>query len=105
MVRPVHLLRIVLLRVLESNFPGDSVSNFNGHENSHPLELRVCLGQTPLKPKLLVGRLGVRGRRQGQGPSPPDLSSRVGSLSLLLLHSIHIYIITPTLDYEWLALW
>ena len=27
-VRPVHLLRISLLRVLESNFPGDSLSNY-----------------------------------------------------------------------------
>ena len=26
-VRPVHLLRIFLLRVLESNFPGDPLSN------------------------------------------------------------------------------
>ena len=24
-VRPVHLLRVVLLRVLESNFPGDAL--------------------------------------------------------------------------------
>ena len=26
-VRPVHLLRVVLSRVLESNVPGDSLSN------------------------------------------------------------------------------
>ena len=26
-VRPVHLLRVFLLRVLESNFPGDPLSN------------------------------------------------------------------------------
>ena len=26
-LRPVHLLRVFLLRVLESNFPGDSLSN------------------------------------------------------------------------------
>ena len=26
-VRPVHLLRVSLLRVLESNFPGDSLYN------------------------------------------------------------------------------
>ena len=26
-LRPVHLLRVSLLRVLESNFPGDSLSN------------------------------------------------------------------------------
>ena len=26
-IRPVHLLRVPLLRVLESNFPGDSLSN------------------------------------------------------------------------------
>ena len=25
MLRPVHLLRVFLLRVLESNFPGDSL--------------------------------------------------------------------------------
>ena len=27
-VRPVHLLRVLLLRVLESNFPGDSLYNY-----------------------------------------------------------------------------
>ena len=27
-VRPVHLLRVFLLRVLESNFPGDSLYNY-----------------------------------------------------------------------------
>ena len=26
-IRPVHLLRVVLIRVLESNFPGDHLSN------------------------------------------------------------------------------
>ena len=29
-IRPVHLLRVVLLRVLESNFPGDPLSNSMG---------------------------------------------------------------------------
>ena len=33
------------------------------HENSHPLEVRVCLSQNPLEYKLLVGGLGV-----SQGP-------------------------------------
>ena len=41
-IRPVHLLRVFLSRVLESNFP----MKCNGHENFHPLELRVCLSQT-----------------------------------------------------------
>ena len=27
-LRPVHLLRVFLLRVLESNFPGDSLYNY-----------------------------------------------------------------------------
>ena len=27
-LRPVHLLRVVLLRVLESNFPGDSLQDY-----------------------------------------------------------------------------
>ena len=27
-LRPVHLLMVSLLRVLESNFPGDSLSNY-----------------------------------------------------------------------------
>ena len=35
-IRPVHLLRVSLLRVLESNFPGDSLSNYTDM-NSHPL--------------------------------------------------------------------
>ena len=28
LIRPVHLLRVSLLRVLESNFPGDSLYNY-----------------------------------------------------------------------------
>ena len=27
-LRPVHMLRVSLLRVLESNFPGDPLSNY-----------------------------------------------------------------------------
>ena len=50
-LRPVHLLRVFLLRVLESNFPGERLPiQFNRHRNSHPLELRVCLSQTLWNP-------------------------------------------------------
>ena len=44
-IRPVHLLRVSLLRVLESNFRRLPIKSY-GHGNSHPLELRVCLSQT-----------------------------------------------------------
>ena len=43
---PVHLLRVVLLRVLESNFPGDPLSNSKDMRIPTILELRVCLSQT-----------------------------------------------------------
>ena len=33
LLRPVHLLRQFLLRVLESNFPGDSLGNPQGRGN------------------------------------------------------------------------
>ena len=36
-VRPVHLLRVSLLRVLEPNFPGDPPIKFNGYDNSHQM--------------------------------------------------------------------
>ena len=44
-IRPVHLLRVFLQESL-SNLSGRLPNKFNGHENSHPLELRVCLSQT-----------------------------------------------------------
>ena len=55
MLRPVHLLRVFLLRVRESNFPGRLPIKFNGHENSHPLELRV----KPFEIQTLRRRTGV----------------------------------------------
>ena len=51
MISPVHLLRVFLSRVLESNFPGDPSIKFYGHRNSHLLELRVCLSRAQRVPR------------------------------------------------------
>ena len=40
--RPTSLLTLFLLRLLDSNLPGDSY----GHDNSTPFNLRLCLSQT-----------------------------------------------------------
>ena len=61
-VRPTNLLIIFLLRVLESNFPGKPPINLHGHENSHTLELRVCLSQTLSETHSLSRRTGRRHR-------------------------------------------
>ena len=61
-VRPTNLLIIFLLKVLESNFPGKPPINLHGHENSHTLELRVCLSQTLSETHSLSRRTGRRHR-------------------------------------------
>ena len=54
--RPISLLISSLLRLLDSNFPG----NFLWAWELHPLNLRWCLSRTnPLKSSMLVGRSGV----------------------------------------------
>ena len=57
-VRQVHLLRVFLFRVLESNFPGDSLSN-STDVRIPPLRIKSLLESNPLKSKLLMGGLGV----------------------------------------------
>ena len=57
-IRPVHLLRVVLLRVLESYIPGDPLSKFTDMRIP-PLRIKSPLESNPLKPELLVGGLGV----------------------------------------------
>ena len=57
-LRPVHLLRVAILRVLESNFPGDPLSKFMDMKIP-PLRIKSLLESNPLKPELLVGGLGV----------------------------------------------
>ena len=58
-VRPVHLLRVVLLRVLESNFPGDSLYKIIRTWEFPPLRIKSLLESNPPKSKLLVGGLVV----------------------------------------------
>ena len=54
----VSILRVSLLRVLESNFPGDPLSKFR--DMRIPLlRIKSLLESNPLKPELLVGGLGV----------------------------------------------
>ena len=62
LLRPVHLLRVSLLGVLESNFPGDPLSNSTGMRIP-TLRIKSLLESNPPKPKLLVGGLGVRSGR------------------------------------------
>ena len=61
MLCPVHLFRVFLLRVLESNFPGIPPINFYGHENSHPFRIKSLLESNPLKFNFLISGLGVLG--------------------------------------------
>ena len=63
-VHPVHLLRVFLLRVLESNFPGDSLYNYTDMRIP-TLKIKSLLESNPLKPELLVGGLGVAGWMAG----------------------------------------
>ena len=52
-------MRVVLLSVLESNFPGDSLSN-STDVRIPPLRIKIMLESNPLKSAVLVGRLGIR---------------------------------------------
>ena len=49
-VRPVHLPRAFLWKSPWAELSGRHPITFSGHENSHPLELRVCLSQTLRNP-------------------------------------------------------
>ena len=57
-LRPVHLLRVVLLRVLESNFR-ETPYKIQRTWEFPPLRIKSLLDSNPLKSKLLVGGLGV----------------------------------------------
>ena len=65
MLRPVHQSRVSLLRVLESNFPGDPYQIIRTWEFP-PLTIKSLLESNPSKSKLLIGGLGVL-----LGASPP----------------------------------
>ena len=54
-IRPISLLTLSLLTLLDSNFPGNSLWTWE----FHPLKLRLCSSRTPLNSTMLVGRLGV----------------------------------------------
>ena len=72
-VRPVHLLRVFLLRVLETNFPGDSLYNYTDM-GIPTLRIKSVLESNPLKLKLLVGGQVLRmyeGRTPTRRGSPP----------------------------------
>ena len=58
-VRPISLLTLSLLTLLESNFPGKSLGNPCG-PGIPPLRINIMLESNPLKPTMLVGRSGVK---------------------------------------------
>ena len=62
MVRPISLLTLSLVILLESNFPGKSLGNPYG-PGIPPLQIKIVLESNPLKSPILVGRLAVRGPR------------------------------------------
>ena len=58
LIRPIFLLTLSLLTLLESNFPGKSLGNLMGL-GIPPLKINMALESNPLKSTMLVGRLGV----------------------------------------------
>ena len=54
-IRPISLLTSSLLSLLDSNFPGRSPMDMR----IPPLEIKIMLGSTPLKSRMLVRRLAV----------------------------------------------
>ena len=58
LIRPVHLLRVFLLRVLESIFR-ETPYTIQRTWEFPPLEIKSLLESNPLKSKLLIGGLGV----------------------------------------------
>ena len=54
-LRPMPLLRLSLLRLADSTFPGNPLVTWE----SHPLRLRFRLSQTLWRSRILVGRLAV----------------------------------------------
>ena len=57
-LRPISLLTLSLLTLLELNFPGQSLGHPYGPGNSTP-QNNIVLESNPLKSTMLVGRFGV----------------------------------------------
>ena len=54
-MRPISLLTLSLLTLLDSNFPGDSLGTWE----FHPFKIKIVLESNPLISTTLAGRLGV----------------------------------------------
>ena len=65
-LRPISLLRSSLLRLLDSNFPG----NFLWTWEFQPLEFRLCLSHALRNPESIERRLAVRPPGAPQRPAP-----------------------------------
>ena len=59
-LRPISLLTLSLLTLLDSNFPGKSLGIPMGL-GFPPLKFKIVLESNPLKSTMLVGGLGVKG--------------------------------------------
>ena len=63
LLRPISLLTLSLLRLLDSNFPGNSLWAWE----FHPLRIKIMLESNPLKSRMLVWRLAVEHEPMGMG--------------------------------------
>ena len=54
-VRPISLLTLPLLTLIDSNFPGNPILDMR----IPPLEIKIVLESNPVKSMMLVGRLAV----------------------------------------------
>ena len=72
LVRPISVLRWFLLRLLDSNFLGNSLWAWE----FHPLEFKILLESNLLKSRILVRRLAVNASGAGHPQSPTIRLSR-----------------------------
>ena len=87
-IRPISLLTLSLLTLLESNFPGTSLGNPYGPGKS-TANIKIMLESNPLKSTMSVGRLGVI--LLARLRAPEDGHRQPAGARLLLYYTILYY--------------
>ena len=87
--RPISLLRLSLLRLLDSNFPGNSLWAWE----FPPLRIKITLKSNPLKSIILVRRSAVSSLSSSASSSSSSSSSSWSPSSLLRFFSTLVFLL------------
>ena len=91
--RPISLLRLSLLRLLDSDFPGNSLWAWE----FQPFNIKILLESTPLRSTILVQRLAANYRYRWLWKTTMESRILVRRLAVMLLLLIVILLLLPLL--------